>query len=913
MSKKNHSVKIISSYIALLSMLIILLKPWYELNLGVAVATENTFTTDDIEVICNQYQYYHNSYWTYKGSGNANSYIASSTPVGTNGYVGYTYGGGSQCWAFARFLGYKLTGASPGYGSNGWENVINSATSFKIGDIVEDSSHTAMVYKDLGNGTYEFIQVLGGDNNIIKKSKFYSSNGVNNTFSALKNSNKIIRILRYKGTVSSSGSPMSSGAGQTIPDGNYVIANAGQPDKTIFTYLDIYGTEKPAASHRNVSITNSAVGGDLPEYEVWTVTYLNNGFYSIKQCGTNMSLDVSGTGTENGANIQVYNYVGTNTQQWSISKNGRNGYRIQAKSSGFSLDVQGGGVTPETNVEQYTNNDTNAQSWFFVPWHPEQPISDGRYILLSALNEKIELDVSGDSASIAENTNVQIWNDAATSQFNSFDIKKLDNGYYSIIHAASGKALDVTGGGSNPSANIAVHTANGSIAQQWAITKEGDYYVIRAKCSGYALAVQNSGTADGTNVLQYYYNIPSTANQQWKFILAETQINYDANGGSGAPSTQTKYYKKDLKLSSVVPTRAGYEFAGWNTQADGKGQSYFPGGNFDKDYYYMKGYSFRLSSWTLYAQWNEVPVVTQKRLSGTDRFKTGIATAEEYKSVTGATKFTNIVVASGINYPDALSGSYLAAKKNAPMLLVSNSSMDEVTTYIKNNLSPNGTIYVLGGTGAVSGKFESAMGTEYANRIVRLAGLDRYETNLLILKEAGVANDSDILVCTGVNYADSLSASATGKPILLVKPNGVSNNQKAYLNSLGGSHTYYLIGGPLVVPETAQTALSQYGTVTRLSGINRYATSVAVANQFFKNSTKVVLAYGQNYPDGLSAGPLAYISGAPLLLAENSENVIGIARTYITGYGKNVRNAYVIGGEALISDGTAGNVCKVVA
>lgn len=45
--------------------------------------------------------------------------------------------------------------------------------------------------------------------------------------------------------------------------------------------------------------------------------------------------------------------------------------------------------------------------------------------------------------------------------------------------------------------------------------------------------------------------------------LAKYTISYDANGGSGAPSSQTKYYGKDLTLSSIKPTRTGYSFQGW--------------------------------------------------------------------------------------------------------------------------------------------------------------------------------------------------------------------------------------------------------------------------------------------------------------------------------------------------------------
>lgn len=51
-------------------------------------------------------------------------------------------------------------------------------------------------------------------------------------------------------------------------------------------------------------------------------------------------------------------------------------------------------------------------------------------------------------------------------------------------------------------------------------------------------------------------------------------VSYNANGGSGAPANQTKTYGIDLTLSSTKPTRTGYTFSKWNTNADGSGTNY---------------------------------------------------------------------------------------------------------------------------------------------------------------------------------------------------------------------------------------------------------------------------------------------------------------------------------------------------
>lgn len=60
--------------------------------------------------------------------------------------------------------------------------------------------------------------------------------------------------------------------------------------------------------------------------------------------------------------------------------------------------------------------------------------------------------------------------------------------------------------------------------------------------------------------------------------LATYTITYNANGGSGAPSSQTKYYGINTTISTVVPTRTGYSFVGWGKSSTTTSVSYNPGG-----------------------------------------------------------------------------------------------------------------------------------------------------------------------------------------------------------------------------------------------------------------------------------------------------------------------------------------------
>jgi putative cell wall-binding protein len=265
----------------------------------------------------------------------------------------------------------------------------------------------------------------------------------------------------------------------------------------------------------------------------------------------------------------------------------------------------------------------------------------------------------------------------------------------------------------------------------------------------------------------------------------------------------------------------------------------------------------------------------------------------------GAEKFQSVIVSSGEEFADALAGSYLAAVMNAPILLVKdrNKEIAQVKEYIQANLNPGGTVYLLGGEKAVSKKMEYGLG-DYT--IKRLGGNTRYDTNLLILQEAGVG-DKDIIVCTGLNFADSLSASATGLPILLVK-DGLYANQKEFLKNNGGN--FIVVGGINAVNATVEKQLGSYGSVKRLAGNTRYDTSVLVAKEFFNAPKSAVLAYAQNFPDGLSGGPLAYALKAPLILTDNNKPAAAV--TYATGAG--IKSGYALGGTGLISDKVVKNI-----
>ena len=268
------------------------------------------------------------------------------------------------------------------------------------------------------------------------------------------------------------------------------------------------------------------------------------------------------------------------------------------------------------------------------------------------------------------------------------------------------------------------------------------------------------------------------------------------------------------------------------------------------------------------------PAAEVTRAFGDERYATSLAIAEELKSALGVTKFKNVVLATGKAFPDALAGGYLANRKEAPIILIS-SGKSSVIDYIKANLASGGTVYILGSESAIPSAWISGL-KGFTTK--RLGGANRYETNIKILQEAGVKAGADIMIATGKNFADALSASAVDKPILLVngKEGKLGDEQKTYLKTLGKCN-FFILGGEPAVSAGIEKELKTYGTVKRVEGADRYETSVKIAKEFFSNPSGVALAVGNNYPDGLCGGPLACRLNTPLLLVKSGKDAAAAA------------------------------------
>lgn len=117
------------------------------------------------------------------------------------------------------------------------------------------------------------------------------------------------------------------------------------------------------------------------------------------------------------------------------------------------------------------------------------------------------------------------------------------------------------------------------------VTKSTSAKKISFSCS-MAFNLTWSGNYAGTKSASGTIDIPK---------IDSYSITYNANGGTGAPNIQTKWYGTDITLSSVKPSRGGYTFDSWNTRKDGTAKTYNPGDKYTTN-----------AALTLYAIWTPI-------------------------------------------------------------------------------------------------------------------------------------------------------------------------------------------------------------------------------------------------------------------------------------------------------------------
>lgn len=260
-------------------------------------------------------------------------------------------------------------------------------------------------------------------------------------------------------------------------------------------------------------------------------------------------------------------------------------------------------------------------------------------------------------------------------------------------------------------------------------------------------------------------------------------------------------------------------------------------------------------------------VVAVDRIAGPDRFTT-TARASERAFPSGADV---AYIASGRVFPDALSAAPAAVVDGGPVLLSEARALPTATRTELLRLRPS-RVVVVGGS-VEQPVVDQVRSTLPTATVTRVLGATRYDVSRAVVAQRFPTGAASVYVATGAKFPDALVAGAAAgsarAPLLLV-PGDASTADASTLSALRALHPQRIVVAGGSVSPGIITALGSVAHVDQLTGTDRYRAAVALDLDRYPTAGSAVLVNGSDFPDALSASPLAGTASAPLYLAPPS-------------------------------------------
>ena len=267
---------------------------------------------------------------------------------------------------------------------------------------------------------------------------------------------------------------------------------------------------------------NSSIGfwtSNSTANQKFNVKYLGDGYYTIVAQHSGKGVTYS----EKTSEVNVFQSENTerDNQKWIIKDIGNGTYNIISKINGKYLTQ-----TSTKNAEISDYNNLESQKFKFVsptPIEAKWTISDGTYMIVSALDRKYVFDIPHSSQEDGEL--LEIWKNGFTSN-QKFYIEHIGNGYYTLKAEHSWKAIEVRGGDKRLKTSVQQGTYKNLDSQKWIIKDMGDgYYSIISKDSELALEVIGAEAKNGTKIQTNNFNY--TNEQKFRICNPNSIINID--------------------------------------------------------------------------------------------------------------------------------------------------------------------------------------------------------------------------------------------------------------------------------------------------------------------------------------------------------------------------------------------------
>jgi putative cell wall-binding protein len=284
-------------------------------------------------------------------------------------------------------------------------------------------------------------------------------------------------------------------------------------------------------------------------------------------------------------------------------------------------------------------------------------------------------------------------------------------------------------------------------------------------------------------------------------------------------------------------------------------------------------------------------------LSGKDRYETSIRISEE-----GWYSSPVLVLASGENFPDALSAGPLASKYNAPILLSESKELRGDTEKEIYRLNPQ-KVFIVGGEASISKDIENKLCAK-GMEIVRIGGINRYETSMKVASYVGISEKNGCVLVSGENYPDALSiasyAASNGMPVILTEKDNLPSGFTEFMNKnvKAPDPKVYVIGGTGVISKALEDSIPF--AHQRFGGKDRYETNFEIISNLEFDPTYTYFASGSGFADALSGCAMASLSNSPIILVDKN---MGEDAVRNLNYNKDVFiMKYILGGQVNVSN-----------
>lgn len=262
----------------------------------------------------------------------------------------------------------------------------------------------------------------------------------------------------------------------------------------------------------------------------------------------------------------------------------------------------------------------------------------------------------------------------------------------------------------------------------------------------------------------------------------------------------------------------------------------------------------------------------EARIGGHDRFDVAINISKEYENS------DTCYLINYLAYPDAIASSNYIKDSNGKYIPIYYTKSDQLDAKTLNHLKAKKykEVVIFGGEKSVSNKVIQQLQNNGFKVSRSSAGRDRYDTVNQLLKGSTNYQAENIILVSGENFADSLIGTSLAKKlnckIIITQNNEIDKTiQNEFFNTnkkqRAKVNNVYIVGGEKSISKNIEQQFSTVAKVHRMSGRDRYDTSLQLAKEI--GNDKYTVVSGENFADNLVAIPYSYTNNSTIVLTSS--------------------------------------------